>query len=182
MIFHATPIPGAFVIDIEPKVDDRGFFARTSCVDEFAAQGFRFVMVQSSVSWNARRGTVRGLHYQAAPHGEAKLVRCTAGATFDVMLDVRVDSPECGRWHGVELTAHNHRSLFIPEGVAHGFQTLEDGTEIHYQMNSRYAPQAARGVRWNDPAVGIEWPLPEIAFLSPADQALPDLAMALRQR
>jgi dTDP-4-dehydrorhamnose 3,5-epimerase len=182
MMVSATPIPGAFAIDIEPAHDARGFFARVFCADELAALGITFVMVQSSVSWNGRRGTLRGLHYQAAPHSEVKIVRCTTGAAYHVILDTRPGSPTCGRWHGVTLSAHNRRSLFVPAGVAHGFQTLEDATEIHYQMDARYAPEAARGVRWDDPAVAVEWPLPEIAFLSPADRALPDLATALRRR
>jgi dTDP-4-dehydrorhamnose 3,5-epimerase len=179
MQFTPTAIPGAFLIDIEPKSDSRGFFARVQCVDEFADHSLSFCPVQASISWNIRRGTLRGLHYQTGPSAEMKLVRCTAGALYDVLLDVRPDSPACGRWIGVELSAGNRRSLFIPEGVANGFQTLVDGTEVHYQMSTRYAPETARGVRWNDPAVGIEWPLPDIAVLSDADRALPDLATAL---
>jgi dTDP-4-dehydrorhamnose 3,5-epimerase len=181
MIFTPTAIPGAFVIDIEPRRDSRGFFARVQCVDEFAEHHLSFCPVQASVSWNVRRGTLRGLHYQAGASAERKLVRCTMGALFDVLLDVRPQSPAYGRWIGIELSAESRRSLFIPEGVANGFQTLVDGTEVHYQMSTRYTPEAARGVRWNDPALGIQWPLPEIAFLSDADRELPDLATALRQ-
>ena len=182
MIFTPTAIPGAYVIDAEPKVDSRGFFARVQCVDEFAGHGLSFCPVQASISWNTRRGTLRGLHYQVGSAAEKKLVRCTMGAIYDVLLDVRLDSATCGRWIAVELSADNRRSLFIPEGVANGFQTLAERTEVHYQMSARYAPEAARGVRWNDPAVGIEWPLPDLAFLSEADRGLPDLATALRQR
>ena len=181
MIFTATAIPGAFIIDVERKEDRRGFFARVACVDEFAAHGLSFEPVQASVSWNIRRGTVRGLHHQVRPHAETKIVRCTAGAIYDVLLDVRPASPTCGRWVGVELSADNRRSLFVPEGVAHGFQTLVDGTEVYYQMTARYNPDATRGIRWNDPALGIDWPLRDIAFLSDADSALPDLATALRE-
>jgi dTDP-4-dehydrorhamnose 3,5-epimerase len=179
MIFTPTTIPDVFVIDIEPKEDVRGFFARTACVDEFAAHGLSFQLAQASVSWNARRGTLRGLHYQAAPHGETKIVRCTAGAIYDVALDVRPGSPACGHWIGVELSAANRRSLFLPEGVAHGFQTLADGSEVFYEMTARYHPEAARGVRWNDPKLAIAWPLPDIAFLSETDRALPDLATVM---
>ena len=180
MIFTETAIAGAFIIDVERKEDRRGFFARVACADEFAAHGLAFEPVQASVSWNTRRGTLRGLHHQAPPHAETKIVRCTAGAVYDVLLDVRPTSPTCGRWVGIELSADNRRSLFVPEGVAHGFQTLVDGTEVYYQMTARYNPDAARGIRWNDPALGIDWPLGDIALLSDADSALPDLATALR--
>jgi dTDP-4-dehydrorhamnose 3,5-epimerase len=181
MIFTETAIAGTFIIDLERKEDRRGFFARVACVDEFAAHGLSFEPVQASVSWNIRRGTVRGLHHQAQPHAETKIVRCTAGAVYDVLLDVRPTSPTCGRWVGIELSADNRRSLFVPEGVAHGFQTLVDGTEVYYQMTARYNPDAARGIRWNDPALGIDWPLRDIALLSDADSALPDFATALHQ-
>ena len=181
MIFTATELPGAFIIDIERKEDQRGFFARVACIDEFAAHGLSFCPVQASISWNVRRGTLRGLHYQAPPNAETKIVRCTAGAIYDVLLDIRPNSPTRRRWIGVELSADNRRSLFVPEGIAHGFQTLKDGTEVHYQMSTRYAPDAARGIRWNDPAIAIAWPLRDIAFLSASDNALPDLATALHQ-
>lgn len=177
MIFTATAIPGAFIVDIERKEDSRGFFARVSCIDEFAAYGLSFELVQASVSWNKRRGTLRGLHYQAAPHAEAKIVRCTAGSIFDVLVDIRPDAPSFGRWLGIELSAESRRSVFVPKGVAHGFQTLTDDTEIYYQMSAPYHPAAARGIRWNDPALAIEWPLPNAAILSDADSALPDLAV-----
>ena len=182
MIFTATELEGVFIIDIERKEDSRGFFARVACVDEFAAHGLSFSPIQSSISWNPRRGTLRGLHYQAGPHAETKIVRCTSGAAYNVVLDVRRNSPTSGRWIAVRLDAVNRRSLYVPEGLAQGFQTLEDNTEIHYQMSARFAPEAARGVRWNDPAAGITWPLRDIAFLSASDHALPDLATALSGR
>lgn len=180
MIFTATELPGAFIIDIERKEDRRGFFARIACIDEFGGHGLSFEPVQANVSWNIRRGTLRGLHYQVPPHAEGKIVRCTAGAIYDVLLDVRPASPTCGRWIGVELSSTNRRSLFVPEGIAQGFQTLVDDTEVYYQMTARYEPTAARGVRWNDPALGIDWPLCDIAFLSEADDKLPDFKTALR--
>jgi dTDP-4-dehydrorhamnose 3,5-epimerase len=157
--FSATPLAGVMAIDMERIEDERGFFARTFCSDEFAARGLAASMSQCSVSFNALRGTLRGLHYQAAPHDEAKLVRCTAGAVFDVVVDLRGDSPTFRQWHGVELTAANHRALYIPTGCAHGFITLADHTEVFYMISVPYAPGAARGVRWNDPAFAIDWPL-----------------------
>lgn len=178
MIFTTTAIPGVFIIDVERKEDRRGFFARVVCVDEFAAHGVSFELVQASVSWNERRGTLRGLHYQAAPYGEAKIVRCTAGSIFDVLVDIRPNTPNFGCWIGIELSAETRRSVFVPEGVAHGFQTLADDTEVYYQMSTRYNPAAARGIHWNDPALRIDWPLHEIATLSDADSALPGLARA----
>lgn len=180
MIFTETAIPGAFIIDMERKADARGYFARIACVDEFAAHGLRFAPVQASVSWNERRGTLRGLHYQTPPHVETKLVRCTAGAVYDVMLDTRRTSPAFGRWVAVELDADNGRSLFIPEGVAHGFQSLVPHTELCYQISARYAPEASRGIRWDDPVLAIKWPLKDIAILSEADKVLPDFETATR--
>jgi dTDP-4-dehydrorhamnose 3,5-epimerase len=181
MILTETAIPGAFIIDLERREDRRGFFARVACVDEFAAHGLTFTPIQASVSWNIRRGTLRGLHYQAPPHAETKMVRCTAGAIYDVLLDIRPKSPMYGRWLGVELNAENRRSLLVPEGIAHGFQTLANGTEVYYQMTRRYNSNATRGIRWNDPTLGIDWPLRDIAFLSDSDGALPDFATALHE-
>lgn len=178
MIFTKTDLSGAYIIDIERKEDPRGFFARVSCVDEFAAHGFSFQPVQASIAWNTRRATVRGLHYQAPPHAEAKIVRCTAGAVYDVLLDMRKVSPTYGRWIGVELSAASRRSLFVPEGIAHGYQTLVNDTEVYYQMTTRYHPEAARGVRWDDPMLAIDWPLPAIAIVSDADRARPTFAAA----
>jgi len=171
--FVETQVPGAFVIEVEPHGDERGLFARTFCEQEFRAHGLATHFVQSSVSYNERRGTLRGMHYQAAPHGETKLVRCTAGALFDVCVDLRPDSPTRGRWVGVELTAARRNALYVPRGCAHGFLTLADHTEIHYSMDAPYVPDAARAVRWDDPAFAIEWPEPP-AVLSDRDRTVPD--------
>ncbi|MGB6130425.1 MAG: dTDP-4-dehydrorhamnose 3,5-epimerase [Acidobacteriaceae bacterium] len=158
MQFFETGLSGAFKISIEPRCDERGFFARTWCCREFAAHGLNPALVQCNISVNTRRGTLRGVHYQAAPHQEAKLVRCTRGAIYDVVVDLREASSTFKQWIGVELTAQNHEMLYIPEGCGHGFLTLEDDTEVFYQMSQFYEETAARGVRWNDPAFGIEWP------------------------
>lgn len=169
-----TKLPGVFVIDIEPQGDERGFFARTYCHKEFAAQGLCTRWVQCNVSFNTRAGTLRGLHWQAAPHEEIKLVRCTAGAAYDVVVDLRVDSPTYCQWVAVELSATNRRAVYIPAGCAHGFQTLVDNTELFYQMSAFYVPQAARGVRWNDPALAIEWPACNTRIIAPRDRSFPD--------
>lgn len=162
MIFTETKLKGAFLIDIEPREDERGFFARSWCEDEFAKYGLNTRVVQCNISFNKKRGTLRGMHYQSEPFPEAKLARCTAGAIYDVILDLRPNSPTFKQWVSVELTAENRRALYIPEGFAHGFQTLEDNTEVFYQMSEFYHPECARGVRWDDPAFGIEWPIEEI--------------------
>jgi dTDP-4-dehydrorhamnose 3,5-epimerase len=173
VIFGATPLAGAVVVDLERREDERGFFARSFCRREFEAHGLDPDVLQCNVSFNRRRGTLRGLHWQEAPHGEAKLVRVTRGALWDVIVDLRPDSPTYCRWFGVELTSDNRRALFIPSGFAHGFQTLGDDVEVFYQMSAFYVPEAQRGVRWNDPAFGIEWPiLPP--FLSERDATYPD--------
>ncbi len=172
MKFNATPVAGAFAVEIEALVDARGFFARTVCDEQFAAHGLNARFVQQSISRSAGRGIVRGMHFQAAPHAEEKLVRVTSGAVWDVMLDLRPDSPSFMRWHGIELSADNHAALYIPKGVAHGFQVLSDTAEVMYQMTVAYAPQAERGVRWDDPAFGIAWPLSG-ASVSPRDQSHP---------
>lgn len=174
MRFIETPLPGAFVIELDRREDERGFFARTWCHDEFARRGLEAQITQCNVSFNQRRGTIRGLHYQAAPHEEAKLVRCTRGALFDVIVDLRPTSPTFGRWTAAELTAENRRALYIPKQFAHGFQTLEDDTEVVYQMSADYHPDSVRGIRWDDPAIGIDWPLRD-AVLSPRDRELPRL-------
>jgi dTDP-4-dehydrorhamnose 3,5-epimerase len=158
MRFIETPLAGAWVIELETLEDERGWFARTFDVDEFVARGMDPAVAQCNASFNARRGTLRGMHYQAEPHGESKLVRCVRGAIFDVAVDLRPRSTTRCRWHGVELSATNGRSFFIPEGLAHGFQTLTDDCEVLYQMGQRFVPEAARGVRWDDPAFGIRWP------------------------
>jgi dTDP-4-dehydrorhamnose 3,5-epimerase len=175
MRFTETPLAGAFVVDIEPREDDRGFFGRSFCVDEFAGAGIPFAVKQCNVSFNRRRGTLRGMHYQVAPHAEAKLVRCTRGAVHDVIVDLRADSPTYLRHFAVELTEDNHRTLYVPPGFAHGFQTLADDTEVFYQMSAVHSSEQARGLRWNDPALGIAWPLPA-SVISPRDQCYADFA------
>jgi len=160
MRFLETPLPGAWVIELEELGDERGWFARTFDSDEFRARGLNPAIVQCNASFNARRGTVRGLHYQADPHGESKLVRCVRGAIFDVAVDLRPRSPTLRGWHGVELSAENRRAYYIPPGLAHGFQTLSDDCEVLYQMGHPHVPEAARGVRWDDPALAIDWPDP----------------------
>ncbi len=173
MRFVELKLAGAFLIEPERRADERGFFARTWCRREFAAHGIRGDWVQCNVSYNRRRGTLRGLHYQAEPWGEAKLVRCTAGAVYDVIVDLRPGSPSYGRWEAVELTAEKRCQLYIPEGFAHGFQTLADDTELFYQMGREYRPEAARGLRWDDPALAIAWPACRQRVISAADLALP---------
>jgi dTDP-4-dehydrorhamnose 3,5-epimerase len=161
MRFIQTPLPGAWLIELDLLEDERGWFARTFDAQEFEAHGLNPTVVQCNTSFNARRDTLRGMHYQVHPHGESKLVRCVHGAIFDVAVDLRPDSPTLRRWHGVELSADNRRAFYIPAGLAHGFQTLIDGAEVVYQMADPFVPEAARGVRWDDPAFGIEWPRPE---------------------
>jgi dTDP-4-dehydrorhamnose 3,5-epimerase len=159
--FVETPLRGAWVLELEKLADERGWFARTFDPEELRAHGADPAVAQCNASFNARRDTLRGMHYQAEPHGETKLVRCVRGAIFDVAVDLRPDSPSYCQWHGVELSADNGRSFYIPEGMAHGFQTLADESEVLYQMGQRYVPDAARGVRFDDPAFGIEWPAPQ---------------------
>ena len=173
MIFTPTELPGAVLVDLERHEDERGYFARTWCAREFHAAGLSDRLVQASVSYSRRRGTLRGMHYQVAPHEEDKLVRCTAGAIWDVAVDLRPDSPTFLRHVAVELSAAEGRAFYIPRGFAHGFQTLEDDTEVFYQMSAFYAPEAGRGLRWNDPALGITWPLAD-PILHPRDAAYPD--------
>lgn len=174
MQFSETPLPGAFLIAPEPKEDARGFFARAYCENEFAAQGLHTRWVQCNISFNHQRGTLRGMHWQAAPHEEVKLVRCTAGKIHDVIVDMRPDSPAYRRHAAFQLSAANRHMLYIPGGMAHGFITLEDNTEVFYQMGSFYEPSAARGLPYNDPALGIEWPLP-VAVISDRDRDYPPL-------
>jgi dTDP-4-dehydrorhamnose 3,5-epimerase len=170
MIFKESPLPGAFIVDLELHSDERGFFARSYCPDEFAAQGLATPLRQCSVSYNARKGTLRGLHYQAAPHEEHKLVRCTAGAIFDVIVDIRPHSSHYKRWFGTELSAQNRRALFIPAGFAHGFITLSDDAEVYYMISVPHSPSHAQGFCWSDPAFGIQWPLSP-SVISPRDAA-----------
>jgi dTDP-4-dehydrorhamnose 3,5-epimerase len=173
-----APLDGVFVVELEPLGDERGWFARTFDAEAFAAAGLDARVVQCNTSFNARAGTLRGLHYQAGPHGEGKLVRCTRGAVFDVAVDLRPSSSTYCRWFGLELSADGTSSLFIPAGFAHGFQTLADGSEVHYQMTYHYVPEAARGVRWDDPAFGISWPAPPAGgrIMSERDATYPDFA------
>jgi dTDP-4-dehydrorhamnose 3,5-epimerase len=173
MIFRDTGIDGAWVIEAERLEDERGFFARTWDADEFAERGLNPRLAQCSISFNRARGTLRGLHYQVAPHEEAKLVRCTAGSIFDVVVDLRPDSSTFKGWFGLELSAANRLALYVPEGCAHGFLTLDDDCELHYQISEVYAPEAARGVRWDDPAFGITWP-GEIVVMNERDRSYPD--------
>lgn len=180
MKFTETRLKGAYIIEPERDEDERGFFARLYCSEEFARHGIRFNPVQCSISFNKKRGTLRGMHYQAAPHAEAKLVRCTMGAIYDVIVDLRLESPTYGQWISVELTSENRLTLYVPEGFAHGFQTLTDGAEIYYQMSKPYAPQAVLGFRWNDPTVGIKWPYPHPTVISAKDNALADLPRSTR--
>jgi len=172
MIFTNTLLSGVLTIDPEPLEDTRGFFARIWCEREWAAHGLNTSIVQCSVSMNKRKGTLRGLHYQAAPHQETKLIRCTRGSIFDVVVDLRSTSPTFCRYVSVLLSAENHRMIYVPEGCAHGFQTLQDDTEVAYQMSAAYAPEYARGVRWDDPAFGIAWP-PDDRTILDRDQNYP---------
>jgi len=159
MIFSETALKGAFLIEPERLEDERGFFARTFCQSEFKAHGLEANIAQCNVSYNKLKGTLRGMHYQAEPKAETKLVRCTRGAIYDVIIDLRQESPTYLQWLAAELTAENRKMLYIPKGFAHGFQTLEDDTEVFYQMSEPYAPEHARGLRWDDPAFTIKWPL-----------------------
>lgn len=174
MIFIETKLKGAFIIEIEKREDERGFFARSWCQKEFAEHGLNANFVQCNISFSRKRGILRGLHYQIAPNEESKLLRCTRGALYDVLVDLRQDSPTYKQWLGVELTADNHRMLYVPEGFANGFQTLTDNTEAFYQVSQFYSPESERGVRWNDPAFGIKWPLLDNPVVSDKDKSWPD--------
>lgn len=173
MIFNKLPIQGAFLIEIQSHADERGFFARAFCQAEFHENGLTNDFVQANISYNPIRGTLRGIHYQNAPHSEAKLVRCTQGALFDVIVDLRQDSRTYGKWFGVDLTSQNHSALYIPEGCGHGFETLEDFTEAFYMVSSSYQPKSEGGVRWDDPAIGIQWPISPPKLISPKDSCWP---------
>jgi dTDP-4-dehydrorhamnose 3,5-epimerase len=166
-------LQGAYLVEIEPRADERGFFARTFCEDEFAAAGLVSRFPQASVSYNARRGTVRGMHFQAAPHEETKLVRCLAGAVHDIIVDLRPASPTYRRSIGLELSAQNRSALYIPRGFAHGFQSLTDDSELLYMIDVNYVAEAARGVRWNDPFIDVCWPDP-IEVIADRDNSFPD--------
>ena len=174
MIFTETKLHGAFILELEKLEDERGFFARTFCQEEFKRHGLNPQIAQCNVSYNRRKGTLRGLHYQIVPFTEAKLLTCIAGSIYDVIVDLRPDSPTYREWFAVELTARHPRSMvYIPENFAHGFQTLEDDTEVFYQMSESYHPDSARGLRWNDPAFNIHWPQDQ-HVISEKDRSFPD--------
>ena len=176
MIFTPTPLEGAYLVDLERHEDERGYLARTWCRKEFEARGLNTGLVQCSQSYSRRRGTLRGLHWQVAPHAEAKLVRCVRGALWDVIVDLRSESTSYGRHFGARLDAGSGRALYVPEGLAHGYVTLEDHTEVFYQMSEYYHPESARGIRWNDPSFSIEWPVRD-PILHPRDAAYPDFRL-----
>lgn len=177
MRFLQTPLPGAWLLAPEPIEDERGWFARTFDAEAFRERGMSAEVVQCNASFNRRAGTLRGLHYQAEPHGEPKLVRCPRGAIFDVAVDLRRDSPTFRRWHAVELSEQNGLAFYIPPGLAHGFQTLADESEVLYQMGAPYVADAARGVRWDDPAFAVEWPEPaDERIIGERDRSYPDFA------
>lgn len=176
IIFKETKLKGAFVIEPEKFEDQRGFFARSFSQKEFSAHGLRAQFVEAGISFNLRKHTVRGMHFQAPPHAQAKLVRCTRGAIYDVMIDLRRDSPTYKEWFAQELTSRNRLMLYIPEGFAHGYQTLEDESEIFYQLSDGYAPSSERGVRWNDPVFGINWPVTEGVIMNERDRTYPDFS------
>jgi dTDP-4-dehydrorhamnose 3,5-epimerase len=177
MIFTPTALSGAYIIELQKLQDDRGFFARSYCSQEFAAHGLTPRVVQSNISFNKKKATLRGMHYQIEPYGETKLVRCTRGAIYDVIVDLRADSPTFKNWIGVELTAENYRMLYVPEGFAHGFETLEDETEVTYHVSEFYTPNAEQGLRYNEPMLGIRWPL-EVEVISEKDKSWPDFGVA----
>jgi len=174
IIFRETKLKDAYVIEPEQFEDARGFFARSFSQSEFEAHGLRSQFVEAGISFNLRRHTLRGMHFQAPPHAQAKLVRCTRGAIYDVMVDLRPDSPTYKQWVAQELTARNRLMLYIPEGFAHGFQTLEDESEVFYQLSAAYTPVSERGVRWNDPAFAIEWPATDGLTMNERDRTYPD--------
>jgi dTDP-4-dehydrorhamnose 3,5-epimerase len=173
MIFLPTIIPGVFEIHPEPRTDERGFFARTWCQREFRDHGLNPNIAQCNISFNTHKGTLRGIHYQASPFQEAKLVRCTCGAIFDVAVDLRPESPTFKNWAGAVLSAENRCMFYVPEGCGHGFLTLEDDTEVFYQMSESYHPETGRGVRWDDPAFAIEWPA-DVTVIAERDRTYPD--------
>jgi dTDP-4-dehydrorhamnose 3,5-epimerase len=177
MIFRETKLSGVFIIEPDIIEDERGFFASSWTRDEFSRHGLNSRLAQCNISYNKRSGTVRGMHFQRAPHAEAKLVRCTRGAIYDVAIDLRLDSPTQYGWVAAELTGDNHRMLYIPEEFAHGYQTLTDDSEIFYQISEYYHPESAGGVRWNDPAFNIAWPLP-LSVIAQRDATYPLLNLS----
>lgn len=176
MLFSETQLKGAYIIEIEKLEDNRGFFARSWCQKEFEAHGLNPRIVQANVSYNKRKGTLRGMHYQKTPYEETKLVRCTKGAIYDVIIDLRPTSTTYGQWIGVELTKDNYKMLYVPENFAHGFQTLEDDSEAIYQVSQFYTPGAESGIRWDDPAFNIDWPI-GVQVISDKDKSWPDYAL-----
>ena len=176
MIFTETQLKGAYIIEIEKLKDNRGFFARAWCQKEFEEHGLTPRVVQANVSSNKKKGTLRGMHYQIAPYEETKLVRCTRGAIYDVIIDLRQGSPTFKQWMGVELTESNYKMLYVPENFAHGFQTLEDNAEVTYQVSQFYTPGSESGIRWDDPLFGIRWPL-EVQVISDKDKCWPDFVV-----
>ena len=176
MIFTETKLKGVFLIEPQRHEDERGFFARSWSREEFEARGLDSRIAESNISFNKKKGTLRGMHYQAAPYGQAKLVRCTAGAVYDCVIDLRPDSQTFTQWVAVELTARNRLMIHGPDGFAHGFQTLEDGTEVFYEMSQGYVPGSSGGVRWNDPVFGIGWPL-EVTVINERDRLYPDYVL-----
>jgi len=173
MIFTETKLKGAFILELKKIEDERGFFARAFCQREMEEHGIHVQVVQTNISFNPKKGTLRGMHYQVAPYRESKLVRCTKGAIYDVIVDLRANSETYMQWVGVELTADNYKMLFVPEGFAHGYLTLQNDTEVIYQVSEFYAPGAEQGIRWDDPAFKIEWPLDPV-LISEKDKAHPD--------
>lgn len=174
MKFHSTELAGAYIIEIEEIKDERGFFARSWCQREFEKHGLLNTLAQCSISSNVERGTLRGMHYQASPHEEVKVVRCTCGAIYDVIVDLRPQSKTFAKWIAIELSAENHRMIYVPPGVAHGFQSLVDNTEVFYQVSEFYSPTCARSVRWDDPYFGIKWPNVEKRIISARDRNIPN--------
>jgi len=180
MLFTQTRVSGAFVVDLDRHEDERGFFARSWCQREFQAHGLDPCVAQCNVSYNHFAGTLRGIHFQAHPHEEAKLVRCTKGAIYDVVVDLRQRSETFRQHDGVVLSEDNHRALYVPEGCGHGFLTLTDKSEVFYQMSQYYEPTAGRGLRWNDPSLGIQWP-EAVRVISERDRTYPDLQRVLEE-
>jgi dTDP-4-dehydrorhamnose 3,5-epimerase len=177
MIFKETKLKGAFIIEIEPIGDNRGFFARSWCMQEFKAHGIEQCFVQANITYSPVPGTLRGMHYQIAPHEEVKLVQCTRGAIYDVIIDLRPESPTYLQWLAHELTAENRKRLYIPGGFAHGYQTIAEDTEVFYQVAQYYAPEYERGIRWDDPTFQIEWPQSHNLVLSEKDKQWANFAV-----
>ncbi len=181
MRFIANELEGSYIIELEPVTDERGFFARTFCAKEFKEMDLASHFVQCNIAWSKAKGTLRGMHYQIAPHADVKIVRCTCGAIYDVIIDFRPHSPTYCKWASVELTPASKTMLYVPDGFAHGYQTLEQDTEVSYWMSNFYNPSAQRGVRWNDPAFSIQWPLPN-PILSENDRSYPDFKPQMNNR